>query len=136
MAIAVAGPTSSPMNDAARTQVLDSAPPMPPDQRRSPSPLFTQGGAEGGGMNSMGGDPMVQTMQVMKQFDQGIERLASIYPQAVDPLAQLQQAARQLVTGLVSAQASPAAVAGAPGIMPPLPMQSGPTAGTQMGAGI
>lgn len=93
----------------------------------------------------MGGDPLVQTMSAAKQVDQSFQKLATLYPQLVDPLGQLQQSFRQLITGLLSSQtpgagqgagAGSAGGQGAPPIVPPLPQQGGPTSGLQQGSGM
>ena len=129
------GPTSSPTSDAGNSATLDSAPPMPRSQHRPPSILHTPPADEGMGANGMGSDPLIQTMQVTKQVDQAFQQLATIYPDAVSPLAQLQQAFRQLIMGLATAP-TPGAGGMAPGMVPPLPQQSGPSAGTGMGIGL
>ena len=121
---------SSPAEGQANPQALNAAPPMPRGNR---SPLFTEPSDQGMGANGMGGDPLVQTMQAQQAMDKAIQTLANLYPQAIDPLAQLQQATRQLVMGLTQSAAGPQAAAGAPGMMPPLPMQGGPTSGNGMG---
>lgn len=128
-----AGPASSPTNasgQGAGSRTLDSAPPMPPRQRRSGSVLFTPP-MDDAGMNAMGGDPLVQTMAMTKQVETSFQKLAMLYPELVDPLAQLQQSFRQLITGLLSTQAESM---NAPNIVPPLPMEGGSTVGVQQGA--
>ena len=147
MALLDVGVSSSPTSQgAAGSRTLDSSPPMPPRQRRPPSPLFTPPMDDGSGMSEMGGDPMVQTMAATKAVDMAFQKLAVLYPEAVDPLAQLQQSFRQLVTGLMTMSMSGGMGAGmeggmgggmgAPNIVPPLPMQGGTSPGMQQGPGI
>jgi len=136
MAITLAGPTNSPTTASGNPATLDAAPPMPRDQRRSPSVLFTPPASEGAGANGMGADPQVQTMESSAIIDQQFQKLATLYPGAVDPLSQLQNAFRQLIMALATAPTSPAAIAGAPGIVPPLPQQGGPAMGTQAAPGL
>lgn len=143
MALPSAGPTASPTyaSGAANSRTLDSSPPMPPSQRRPGSVLFTPPADDSAGMGAMGADPLVQTMVATKQVDQAFQKLATLYPELVDPLAQLQQSFRQLITGLLSAQATggmggPGGGQGAPPIVPPLPMQGGQTPGLQQAPGV
>ena len=141
-----AAPPSSPTSaDAAGgSRALDSAPLMPPRQRRSPSVLFTPPADDGSGMGQLGSDPMVQDMAAMKAVDMALQRLAANHPEAVDPLAQLQQQFRQLMTGLMAMalqglngmDTGMGGAMGAPNIVPPLPMQGGPTSGMQQGPGM
>ena len=107
---------------------------------------------EGDGMNSVGGDPMVQTMAASKAVDMAFQKLATLYPDAIDPLSQLQMSFRQLIAGLMTMQSQPGMGMGGPGmpgmgggmgggmgapnIVPPLPMQSGATSGAGMGIGL
>lgn len=128
-------PSASPSVDNSRA--LDSGPPMPPGQGRASGTLFSPPN-EGGGLGQAGGDPMVQTMAVTQTVDKAFATLAQLYPEAVDPLAQLQQSFRQLITGIISLKAQ-GGMAGGMGMQPPpmqapLPMQSSPSPGMQPGA--
>jgi hypothetical protein len=91
---------------------------------------------EGDGMGDMGGDPMVQTMMATKAVDQALQKLAMLYPQAVDPLAQLQQQFHQLSMGLMSLQQGPMGAMPAPSMSAPLPQPSGAIPGMQAGVGL
>jgi hypothetical protein len=95
---------------------------------------------------------MVQDMAAMKAIDMALQRLSINHPEAVDPLAQLQMSFRQLMAGIMTMQSQgqgmqgmqggmmqPGEMAGgmgAPNIVPPLPMQGGPSSGMQSGPGI
>lgn len=119
------------------SRTLDSSPPMPPRQRRSPSVLFTPPMDDGMGMAELGADPMVRDMAAAASVDKAFQTLAANHPEAVDALAQLQQAFRQLISGVLAMQQeSMGGMGGAPNIVPPLPMQSGATSGMQGGPGI
>jgi hypothetical protein len=122
---------SSPVNaSSSDSRILNSAPPMPRTQSK-PSVLFQPPMDDG--MGEAGGDPMVQTMMASKTVDMAFQKLATLYPDAVDPLAQLQQQFRQLVAGMISMQSQSAQQAP---MIPTLPQQSGPSAGQQQGAGL
>lgn len=139
-----AGPTSSPTYaSGAGSNALDTAPPMPPRQRRAPSVLFTPPKEDNDGLNDVGGDPMVQDMASTKAIDMALQRLAINHPEAVDMLAQFQSQFRQLMAGIMTSQMAAGGgmdagmgAVGAPNVVPPLPMQSGPTTGQQQGPGI
>lgn len=89
-------------------------------------------------------------MAATKAVDMAFQKLAVLYPDAVDPLAQLQMSFRQLVTGLMTMNQGGAmgmgggspmpgmggAGMGMPPVVPPLPMQGGAIPGTQQGPSI
>lgn len=139
-------PSNSPTTGATGSRTLDSPPPMPPRQRRSPSVLFTPPIDDSGGMGEMAADPMVQDTMAMAALDKSFQTLARNHPEAIDALAQLQTSARQLYAGLLQMQAQGGMAGmgmggmgggmGAPNIVPPLPMQGGATAGQQQGPAV
>lgn len=86
-------------------------------------------------MGEMGGDPMVQDMAASAAVDKSIQTLAKNHPEAVDALAEFQQMFRGLITNLMTQQTQGPGM-GAPNVVPPLPMQSGPSAGMQQGPGL
>jgi len=123
-------------NGSAPGRTLDSPPPMPAKQTRPPNVLFTPPADENDGLGAMGNDPMVQTMAASAAVDKAFQKLATLYPMAVDPLAQLQQSFRQLVVGLTTMSSQGGMGMGGPSMMPPLPMQSGATSATEPGPTI
>lgn len=109
---------------------------MPREQKRPPSVLFTPPMDEDEGMGDLGNDPMVQTMMATKTVDKALQQLSMLYPEALDPLAQIQQSFRQLVMGLMSMQSSPMGAMPTPSMAAPLPMPSANIPGQQQGAGL
>lgn len=87
-------------------------------------------------MGDLGSDPMVQTMTATKAVDTALQRLSMLYPEAVDPLAQIQQSFRQLVMGLMSMRSTPMGPMPTPSMAAPLPMPSESIPGQQQGVGL